>query len=125
MQLTTMQSSKKWVRNQDKVGKKYNLSPYDRQNFLPVIVRDVEGSGESKEVVECEGCEDVSKGTSAEKENVEATRLKLEAGTVTPTILAEAQSKLAKANSPAATSISRFRPLMESLLTEFNLTRKC
>ena len=32
------------------------------------------------------------------KENVEATRLKLEAGTVTPTILAEAQSKLAKAN---------------------------
>ena len=34
-------------------------------------------------------------------------------------------AKLAKANSPAATSISRFRPLMESLLTEFNLTRKC
>ena len=32
------------------------------------------------------------------KENVEATRLKLEAGTVTPTILAEAESKLAKAN---------------------------
>ena len=32
------------------------------------------------------------------KENVEATRLKLEAGTVTPTILAEAQSKFAKAN---------------------------
>ncbi len=32
------------------------------------------------------------------KENVEATSLKLEAGTVTPTILAEAQSKLAKAN---------------------------
>ena len=31
-------------------------------------------------------------------ENVEATSLKLEAGTVTPTILAEAQSKLAKAN---------------------------
>jgi outer membrane protein len=30
-------------------------------------------------------------------ENVEATRLKLEAGTVTPTVLAEAQSKYAKA----------------------------
>ena len=32
------------------------------------------------------------------KENVQATSLKLEAGTVTPTVLAEAQSKLAKAN---------------------------
>ena len=32
------------------------------------------------------------------KENVEAARLKLEAGTVTPTILAESRSKLAKAN---------------------------
>ena len=31
------------------------------------------------------------------KENVEATELKLEAGTVTPTVLAEAKSKLAKA----------------------------
>ena len=31
------------------------------------------------------------------KENVEATKLKLEAGTVTPTVLAEAQSKYAKA----------------------------
>ena len=32
------------------------------------------------------------------KENVQATSLKLEAGTVTPTVLAEAQTKLAKAN---------------------------
>ena len=32
------------------------------------------------------------------KKNVQATSLKLEAGTVTPTVLAEAQSKLAKAN---------------------------
>ena len=31
------------------------------------------------------------------KENVDATELKLQAGTVTPTTLAEAQSKLAKA----------------------------
>jgi len=32
---------------------------------------------------------------------------------------------LAKAESPAATSITRFKPLMESLLTEFNIMRKC
>ena len=31
--------------------------------------------------------------------------------------------KLAKADSPAATSIARFKPLMESLLTEFKTLR--
>jgi outer membrane protein TolC len=32
------------------------------------------------------------------KENVTATKLKLQAGTVTPTVLAESEAKLAKAN---------------------------